>query len=197
MTNSMNLYKMAERIQSYFTRDAASWMGIYAGDKLIGIFTSSDNAYAEYSKRPDSRAIALFTKVINPTTVDPNYNKDEHSRIIHALMTEHEKNLCGGIGWIEVMFLYMMMNPTFIATEPGFRKAVEDKVKTFTELLNGKYSTVYHRSNIILNLMPRFLEDVKKHPHYAEHVVVKSRIIKSKPYNLRPRKYINYAAMNS
>lgn len=196
MLTSTIHYDMADLIQSYFTPDAASWMAIYADERLIGIFTSTEDAYAEYSKRVGSRAVALFTKLINPTAVDPNYNKQEHSRIIHDLMTKHERNVGGTIGWIEVMFLYMMLNPTFIATEPKFRKVVEDKVKSFTELLNGRCSTQYHRSKIILNLMPQFLKDVKNHPHYTELVVVVPPKTKTKPYNTRPRKYINYALLN-
>ena len=189
-------YEMADRIQSYFTPDAASWMAVYADEMLIGIFTSSEDAYAEYSKQTCSHAVALFTKLINPTTVDPNYKKEEHSRVIRALMTEHEKAIVGTIGWIEVLFLYLMMNPTFLASEPKFREGIEDKVKLFTEQLNGKYSTQYHRSKIILNLMPQFLEDVKKHPRYTELPVVVPPKTKTNPYNTRPHKYINYALFN-
>lgn len=162
-------YNAYEFVQSYFEIGEVHWIGLFSDENLVGLFSSVSDAYAQYEKFATPRVVTFHTKKIDPSFVDDAYNKEFLCKEVDSIMANHTGHGSNGIGWIEMMFLYIMLNPDLIARDPSFRKAVEDKLETFRKTLTDSLLTKYHKyhySNIILDLMPKFLEDIKHHVRY-------------------------------
>jgi hypothetical protein len=124
---------------------------------------------------------ALFPSNKNAITKKCTNLIDEHYRTSKDLQT---------IGWVELLFLFLMQHPELIASTPRLRQVFENKLKTFRNELNGSFRNTFHSSTIILNDGPIFLRQIRNNPHYVD-IPTAPQI--PNVYRLRPRKKINYA----
>ena len=188
----------AKRVQHYLTRGLHILEGVFRNGNLIGLFHSKSSIPIKYLDMSGCSIIPISYNKVSPTYTDSDYtsNKNQISLIAFDILKEHDEHGAGTIGWIDLLFVFIMQNPDLTASHPPFRNVFNDRINEFKMKLTGNLSHKFHNSHIILNDAPQFLDGIKQHIHYTE------QIVKSSPkrhnfvrdaYNLRPRKPINYA----
>jgi hypothetical protein len=166
-------------IQKYFNANGSVPMyALFYNGTILGIFTTFDDAATYENRRSDitGAIIQLFRcdrfnwQVVNPTWNKSKIVQDmkdllDLSDIINANNPQHV--LGKFVGSVELVFLYMMLNPEIIARYLIFQKEVEKKIKQLTnDLLKNP---LYPHSQIILEEFPRFLEAIKSRKDYVKN----------------------------
>lgn len=187
----------AERVKMYLNSGSDILEGVFIDGNLTGLFPSKVSIPRKYLDATGCSIIPISVAKMNPTNWDMKFaiNRPTIVSKCNRIFDEHTRSTHSTLGWLEVLFLFCMQNPDLIARYAGFRKMFNEKTVQFKEDLTGRFKDRFHQSKIILEDAPAFLKNIYKNIHYTE-VFVPTTSSPLPKYNLRRRKYINYAEMN-
>ena len=148
------------------SNDITRWILISKGHP-VGVFNSHTDANKHLVKmlpeEKDSETLILpfFYKVMYGTEVNPNWSKETACATIKRYLTLQDFTPSWAkVGYVELMFLYMMQVPELVSQHPRFYKTVVDKIAEFSEEIRAMPHK-FQQSRVILVEMPRFIKFLK------------------------------------
>ena len=143
------------------------------GSILIAMFNALHQAHVFIQNNIHKHTIEMLHMKPYSWSSEKEFDKQSIYNTLQALIELSKNTTDIVIGRIEIIFLYLMTQPGFCATDEGFRKELirkHEEVKR--DMLKNSMT-----SHIILDEFPAFLKVLRSRPDY----------VPKHGYNLRPR----------